>query len=104
MAIDIELTGPLPTGARPDLSVRATITVAELRDVVYVRRPLHVRDHTTADVFVLHENRSLATRTVVRFGMGTLKQVEIVQGLQEGDTLLLGNSSRLEGLDVVAVR
>ena len=104
VAIDIELAGPLPTGARPDLSVRATITVAELRDVVYVRRPLHVRDHTTADVFVLDENRSLATRTVVRFGMGTLKQVEIVQGLQEGDTLLLGNSSRLEGLDVVAVR
>ena len=104
VAIDIELAGPLPTGARPDLSVRATITVAELRDVVYVRRPLHVRDHTTADVFVLAEDRSLATRTVVRFGMGTLKQVEVVQGLQEGDTLLLGNSSRLEGLDVVAVR
>ena len=104
MAIDIELTGPLPTGARPDLSVRATITVAELRDVVYVRRPLHVRDHTPADAFVLAEDGRLATRTIMRFGMGTLKQVEIVQGLHEGGRLLLGNSSRPEGLDVVAVR
>ena len=104
VAIDIELGGPPPAGARPDLSVRATVSVAELRDVLCVRRPLHVRDQTTADVFVLATDESLATRTAVRFGMGTLKDVEVIQGLKEGDKLLLGNTSRLEGLDVVAVR
>lgn len=104
VTVDLDLAGPLPTGARPDLSVRATITVGELQDVLYVRRPLHVRDHSTADVFVLGKEGGLATRTTARFGMGTLKHVEVAQGLREGDTLLLGNQTRLDGLDVVAVR
>ena len=104
VAVDIALDGPLPTGARPDLSVRATITVAVLDDVLYVRRPLHVRDNSTADVFVLDREDGVATRTTGRFGMGTLRDIEVADGLREGDTLLLGNQTRLEGLDVVAVR
>lgn len=104
VAVDIVLDGPLPTGARPDLSVRATITVAELDDVLYVRRPLHVRDNSTADVFVLDEDDRVATRTTGRFGMGTLRDIEVADGLREGDTLLLGNQTRLERLDVVVVR
>ena len=104
VVIGIELAGALPTGARPDLSVRASITVSELRDALVVRRPLYVRDNATADVFVLARDGRLATRTTVRFGMGTLKDVEVVEGLREGDTLLLGNATRLEGLDVVQVR
>ena len=69
-----------------------------------MRRPLYVRDNATADVFVLARDGGLATRTTVRFGMGTLKDVEVVEGLREGDTLLLGSATRLEGLDVVQVR
>ncbi len=104
VAVDIEFAGPLPPGVRPELSVRATITVAELRDVLFVRRPVHVRDHAAADVFVLARDESIAARTSAHFGMGTLKHVQIIQGLQEGDTLLLGNTSRLADRDVVAVR
>ena len=104
VAIDIEFAGPLPQGARPDLSVRAAITVAELEDVLFVRRPMHVRDHASADVFIVAPDEGLAKRTVAAFGMGTLRHVEVIEGLREGDTILLGNTSRLEGLDVVAVR
>ena len=104
VAVDIEFPGSLPQGARPELSVRAAITVAELDDVLFVRRPLHVRDHTTTDVFLLAPDEGLAERTAAAFGMGTLRHVEVVGGLREGDTILLGNTSRLEGLDVVTVR
>ena len=104
VAIDVEFGEPLPPGARPDLSVRATVTVAELPDVLHVRRPLRVRDYTTADVFLLAQNEGLASRTAVRFGMGTLKDVEVLDGLSEGDRILLGSASRLEGVDVVTVR
>ena len=104
VAVDIELQGSLPAGARPDLSVRATVTVAELTDVLYVRRQVHVRDDSTTDVFVLSEDVRSASRTAARFGMGTPRHVEAIEGLREGDTLLLGNPARLDGLDVVAVR
>ena len=104
VAVDIELADALPTGARPDLSVRATVTVARLENALDVRRPIRVRDHATADVFVLADEEGLATRTTVRFGMGTLTHVEVVEGLREGHTLLLGDTSRLVGQETVAVR
>ena len=104
VTVEIELHDRLPVGARLDLSVRATITVAQLQDALFVRRPMQVRDHGTADVFVLASDGRLATRTGVRFGMGTATHVEVAEGLLEGQTILLGDTSRLAGRDVVAVR
>ena len=104
VTVDIEMHDRLPVGARPDLSVRATVTVARLQDALFVRRPMQVRDHGTADVFVLASDGRLATRTGVRFGMGTTTHVEVAEGLLEGQTILLGDTSRLAGRDVVAVR
>ena len=104
VAVDIELEDRPPVGARPDLSVRATITVAQLDDVLFVRRPAQVRDHATVDVFVLADDGRVARRTVVGFGAGTPTHVEVVHGLLEDQTVLLGDVSRLIDRDVVPVR
>ena len=104
VAVDLELFGDLPAGARPDLSVRATITVAELDDALFVRRPVHVQETSTADVFRLAEDAGVATRTAVRFGLGTLKHIEVRDGLAAGDTLILGDTSRFDDAETIAVR
>ena len=104
VAVDVEFTGPLPEGVRPDLSMHATMTVAELPDTLYVRRPVHVRDDTVADVFRLAEDRGSANRATVRFGLGTLRHVQVQDGLAAGEEILLGNVARHEGRDTIEIR
>ena len=104
VAVEVELMGELPIGARPELSIRATITVAELDDAMFVRRPVSVRDDTTTDVFRLSGDRRSAARTAVRFGLGTLQHVEVLEGLTEGDTIILANMARFENQASIAVQ
>ena len=104
VAVDIAFEGELPSGARPDLSIRATITVAELDDALFVRRPLRVNDDSAGSVYRLADDGRSATRTSVRFGMGTLKHIEVLDGLNEGDQIIVGNVSRFENEETLAIR
>lgn len=104
VAVELEFAAPLPAGARPDLSMRAVVTVAELDDVLFVRRPTHVRDESRADVFRLAQDGQSAVRTPVRFGFGTLKEIEVRDGLEEGDAIILGNTARFENEETIAIR
>ena len=91
VTVNLRFKGPLPRGARPDLSIRAKITVTELDDVLHVRRPLYATEDSTADVFKVTEEGNSAVRSAVRFGIGTLDRIQVVDGLEEGDMLVLGN-------------
>ena len=103
VAVDLAFAAPLPDGVYPDLSIRATITVAAIEDALFVRRPAGVRDNQTADVFVLNASEDAAVRTLVQFGTGTVRQVQVLDGLQEGDRILLGSFAHLGDVDAVAV-
>lgn len=103
VAVELEFEAPLPAGARPDLSMRAVITVAELEDVLFVRRPTHVRDESRTDVFRVTEDGQSAVRTPVRFGFGTLREIEVRDGLEEGESIILGNTARFENEETIAI-
>ena len=104
VAVDIAFEDELPAGARPDLSIRATITVAELDDALFVRRPLAVREDSTSEVYRLAGDGKSASRTAVRFGMGTLRHIEVLDGVDEGDTIIIGGTSRLENEQHIAIQ
>ena len=104
VAVDIEFDRELPPGARPDLSVRGTVTVAQLDDVLFVRRPLGVRDDSATDVYRLAADGDSAERTAVRLGMGTLRHVQVLDGLAAGDTIVVGSTSNFEGEERIAIR
>ena len=104
VTVDLALEGALPQGARPDLSIRATITVAQLTDVLFVRRPLQANDLGAADVFRLAADGGTAERIRVRFGLGTLREIEVVEGLAEGDTVILGDMARYEDEETIGIR
>ena len=104
VAVDLALAGDLPRGARPDLSIRATITVAKLDDVLFVRRPLGVNVDSAAELFRMADDGRSASRTAVRLGMGTLRHIEVLDGLAEGDTVVVGNTSRFRDEETIAIR
>src|SRR5579884_2644394 len=51
VGVDVTLLGPLPEGARPELSVDGTIEIERLPDVVYVDRPVSGEPDTTIGLF-----------------------------------------------------
>lgn len=102
VTVDVGLDGPLPRGARPDLTVDGTIELERMNDVLYVGRPVRVQDQSSGVVFRL--NGDDATRTQVRFGRSSVMAIEIIDGLREGDRVITSDMSAWDESDHVQVR
>jgi HlyD family secretion protein len=97
--VDVELTGKLPRGARPDQSVDGTIQIERLPDVVYTGRPAYVQANSTITLFKLVDAGEYAVRVPVKVGRTSVNQVEIVEGLVPGDKVILSDTSAWDDTD-----
>lgn len=92
VGVDVTLEGELPQGARPDLSVDGTIRLEELNDIVYMGRPAFGQENSTVSLFkVLPDGE--AVRTTVKLGRSSVSTIEVVEGLQPGDQVVLSDMS-----------
>lgn len=96
VTVDIALDGPLPRGARPDLSVDGTIEIERLHDVVYVGRPAYGQAEGTLAMFRVLPGGHEAERVLVRLGRGSANSIEIKSGVRQGDVLILSDMSQYE--------
>jgi HlyD family secretion protein len=104
VTVDVVADGLLPGGARPDLSVDGTIEIENLKDVLYVGRPVHGSSQSTISLFKLTPDGSEATRVNVKLGRASVNTVEIVQGLQIGDRVILSDMSQWDNYDRIRLR
>ncbi len=102
--VDAELTGPLPTSARPDLSVDGTIELERLQNVLYVGRPAFGHGQQTVGMFRLSPDGQEAVRTQVMLGRSSVSTIEIVSGLREGDQVILSDTSAMDSYNRIRVR
>ena len=102
--VDIKLDGPLPQGAVPDLSVEGTIELERLADVLYVGRPVHGEAISTVGLFKEIDGGKEAVRVQVQLGRTSVNTVEIVKGLQVGDTVILSDMSAWDNYDRVQLK
>lgn len=91
--VDVSLDGPLPAGARPDLSVDGTITLEKLSDVVYVGRPVVGQPGAKITLFKLDADGKDAQRVPVSLGRSSVNNIEVVDGLKVGDQVILSDMS-----------
>ncbi len=101
ITVDVELTGKLPEGVRPDLSVDGTIDLERMRDVLYVGRPAFGNENSTISLFRLSPDNASALRTPVKVGRASVNAIQVVEGLHEGDTVILSDMSRYDTTDRV---
>jgi len=94
VTVDVALDGPLPLGSRPDLSVDGTIRLEQLEDVLYVGRPVQGQPDSTIDLFKLVENGKAAVRVPVKLGRGSVSTIEIINGIQSGDQVILSDMTQ----------
>jgi HlyD family secretion protein len=91
--VDVRLDGKLPDGARPDLSVDGTIEIERLKDVMYVGRPVIGQANQKIGLFKIDPDGKGATRVTVSLGRSSVNTIEVVDGLQVGDRVILSDMS-----------
>jgi len=99
VTVDIKLAGDLPKGARPDLSVDGTIDLERLDNVLYVGRPAMGQENSTIGLFRLSDDGQAASRVNVKVGRASVNSIQVMEGLREGDTVILSDMSRWDNTD-----
>jgi HlyD family secretion protein len=105
VTVDVALTGSLPRGAVPDLSVDGTIELERLENVLYVGRPAFGQELSTVGLFKLAGDESgEAQRTQVKLGVSSVNTIEVKEGLNVGDQVVLSDMSAWDAFDRVRLR
>jgi HlyD family secretion protein len=99
VTVDVRLKGPLPDAARPDLSVDGTIQLEKLNDVVYVGRPVFGQQDASVQLFKVDPDGKFANKTKVTFGRASVNTIEVKDGLQVGDKVILSDMSAYDSYD-----
>jgi HlyD family secretion protein len=102
--VDVSLEGPLPKGAVPDLSVDGTIELDRLNNVLFVGRPAFGQEHSQASLFKVEADGMHASRVSVMFGRSSVNAIEVLEGLAEGDRVILSDMSAWDGVDRIRMR
>ena len=104
VTVDVQLTDELPRGARSELSVDGLVEIERLDDVLHVGRPAFGQEGDEVDLFRLAQGGDHAVRVRVLLGKASVNTVEIREGLAEGDTVILSDTSAWEGHGRIRLR
>lgn len=102
--IDVSFTGPLPSSARADLSVDGKIELERLKNILYVDRPAFGQGQQTVGMFKLTPDGQEATRTQVSLGRSSVSTIEVLNGLREGDQVIISDTSSMDNYKTIRVR
>jgi HlyD family secretion protein len=102
--VDVSLTGPLPASARPDLSVDGTIELERLENVLHISRPAFGQGQQTVGLFRLNPDGQEAVRTQVMLGRSSVSTIEIINGLKEGDQVIISDTTAMDSYNRIRVR
>jgi HlyD family secretion protein len=96
VGVDVSLLGPLPQGARPELSVDGVVQIERLSDVVYMDRPVSGEPGTTIGLFKIDSDGKGAGRVNVKLGRASVNTIEVLEGLKVGDRVILSDMSQYD--------
>ncbi|HYI08221.1 MAG TPA: HlyD family efflux transporter periplasmic adaptor subunit [Thermoanaerobaculia bacterium] len=97
VVVDLTILDPLPAGARPDLTVDATIELDRVPQAIFVARPVAVQELGSGTLFRVEGNE--ARRVKVDFGRASAESIEIRGGLRPGDQVIVSDTTTYERFD-----
>jgi len=100
----VTLSGELPKGAVPDLSVDGTIELERLNDVLFMGRPAFGQDQSTVGLFKISEDGVNAERVQVKLGRSSVNTIEVLSGLKVGDQVILSDMSAYDAYDRIRLK
>ena len=103
VGVDVSMDEALPAGARPDLSVDGTVLLEKLTNVVYVGRPAFGQENSTVTIFKVQPSGE-AIATKVKLGRASVSTIEVLEGLNPGDQVILSDMSQYDSFDRVQLK
>ena len=103
VTVDVALDGALPRGARPDLTVDGTIELERMDDILFVGRPVFGQEESVVSLFKVDEEGTHASRARVSLGRASVNTIEVREGLQPGDQVVLSDMSTWDQFDRVRI-
>ena len=97
VVVDVELRGPLPAGARPQLQIEGTVYVSELRNALFVGKPAYVKNDAAIAVYKLDPAGAYASRVTIQAGAVSLNHMQVLRGLHEGDRIITSEIGEWQG-------
>ncbi len=104
VTVDVSLTGELPRGAVPDMSVDGVIQLERLDNILFVGRPSLSQENSTVGLFKVINDSGDAQRVQVKFGKSSVNSIEVMSGLAEGDKVILSDMSSWDAFERVRLR
>jgi HlyD family secretion protein len=104
VTVEVKLIGEYPPGARPDLSVDGTIELDRLDDVLYCGRPAYGQANSTVGLFKVDADGEYANLVKVTMGRTSVKAIEIITGLEEGDEVILSDTNQFDDVDRIRLK
>jgi HlyD family secretion protein len=103
VGVDVSMDGELPPGSRPDLSVDGTIQLEKLDNIIYVGRPAFGQENSTVTIFKVQPSGE-AIATKVKLGRASVNTIEVLEGLNPGDQVILSDMSQYDAFDRVQLK
>jgi HlyD family secretion protein len=103
VGVDVSMDEPLPGGARADMSVDGTIQLEKLENIIYVGRPAFGQENSTVTIFKVQPSGE-AIATKVKLGRASVNTIEVVEGLNPGDQVILSDMSQYDAYDRVQLK
>ena len=104
VTVEVALDGPIPAGARSDLSVDGTIEIERLKDVMYVGRPAYGQAESTVGLFKVERNNGYASRVNVKLGRASVNTIVVNNGLAVGDSVIISDMSTWDNTSRVRLK
>ncbi|ABD79573.1 efflux RND transporter periplasmic adaptor subunit [Saccharophagus degradans] len=102
--VDVVFTQPLPSDARPDLSVDGEIITAHIENTLYVTRPLLSQSNSRAALYKVRDDNQFAERVHVSLGASSPNRIQILEGLNAGDTIVVSDPSLFQTYNIFRLR
>lgn len=102
--VEVRLDDSLPEGARPDMAVDGAIQIEVLTDVLFIGRPVQAQENATIGLYLIEADGEHAHRNSVQLGSSSVDAIEIVDGLKEGDQVILSDTSRWDDNERIRLR
>jgi len=91
--VDVQLTSVLPNEARPELTVDGLIEISNIRNALYVKRPVFAPRHSDIDLYKLSSDQQFASKRSVSLGQSSVNKIQILTGLMVGDEIIISDAS-----------
>jgi HlyD family secretion protein len=104
VTVEVALDGELPAGTRQDLAVDGTIEIERIANTLFIGRPGFGQAESSVGIFLVDKGKGEAHRVTVKLGRASVNTIEVKNGLQVGDSVIISDMSQFDNTSRVRIK